>query len=495
MYRYFIVILILTFSISVFAEPLTLFFTNDTHGAYLPTTYRTEEGHLSLGGYENLYNLISSQRDTLANSLWLDAGDQQTGSVFSSLIHKKAIGGAVVEAFNLMGLDAATFGNHEFDQSLENTLRLAKLAKYPFISTNLTFKRTGKPITKTPYKVFRRGNLRIGVMGLTLTDLPEKVKIENVREIDVLPYKQAIDRYIDELDRKTDLIILLTHNGFEADSLLATQLDDRIDLIVGGHTHTFTEKPKLVNGIYIVQSGAFLLYYGRIDLEVTNDRISNNLSETVCLFPVMQTEPRPETAFSRFFHKTVGSIDANLSRVIGYTEVDWIPDKFRESEVSRWQAEALYREYYERFKPDMAMLNCGGIRKAIPAGEITLRDMTEMLPFTNYITLFSCYGSDLSKLIEKNLELMQTKEHDIVQTHNLAWQTREGQAGTEIWDIRVKGEPVIADRVYRVVSHDYLTGQADKYLMFKPFDIDYTGDLILDVMVRQVEKQLGKKKL
>jgi len=495
-------LLVLTISCCLFrlaAEPLTVFFTNDTHGAYLPSTYRTADGNVSLGGYENLHHHISDQRQSIKNTLWLDAGDQQTGSVFSSLVHKKAIGGAVIEAFNKMGLDGATFGNHEFDQSLRNTLRLAKLAKYPFISTNLIHKKTGKPLTKTPYKIYKRGKLRIGVMGLTLTELPEKVKIENVRDLTILPYKQAIDKYIDKLDKQTDLIILLTHNGFEADSLLATQLDGRIDLIIGGHTHTVTEKPRLVNGIYIVQTGAFLINYGRLDLEIDHDKISNDLSGLVCLFPVEVVPEKAETEFSRFFNATVDAIDQNMNKVIGYTEEDWIPDKYRETAVSAWQAEALLAEYKDRYNPDIAMINCGGIRKAIPAGPITIRDMTEMLPFTNYIVIFSCKGTDLVTFNNLNEKNRLERPHDIIhttlplKTMNVKAEEITNPDGSK--DMVVGGSTLEPDRIYRIVSHDYVVGQWDKYLGFQPFDTEYTGDLILDVMIRQVEKQLGKKKL
>lgn len=499
MKKYGLLILFTALLCLLAAETVTLFFTNDTHGAYLPSTYRTADGNISMGGYENLYNLISTQRDTLKNSLWLDAGDQQTGSVFSSLVYKKAIGGAVIEAFNKMGLDGATFGNHEFDQSFENTKRLVKLARYPFISTNLIYKKNGKLITNTPYKIFKRGKLKIGVMGLTLTDLPEKVKIENVQELSILPYKQAIDKYLDELDKQTDLIILLTHNGFEADSLLATQLDNRINLIVGGHTHTFTEQPRLVNGIYIVQTGAFLINYGRVDLIVENDRIANSLLEQECLFPVESTAAVKESDFSRFFHKTINMIDKNMNQVIGYTDVDWIPDKYKETAVSEWQAEALLAEYQDQYHPDIAMINCGGIRKAIPAGEITLRDMTEMLPFTNYIVIFSCTGSDLVTFDALNNKNRIEKPYDIIQTTLPLVKTYTGAREITNPDstvtMEIGGLTLDPDKIYRVVSHDYVTGQWDKYLGFKPFDITVTNDLILDVMVRQVEKQLGKKKL
>lgn len=477
------------------AERLTLFFTNDSHGYYLPTSYKTSEGSIELGGYENLYNVISSQRDSLKNNLWVDAGDEQTGSVFSALKYKGAIGGAVIKAFNKMGLDAATFGNHEFDQSFANTKRLVKLAKYPFISSNLIDTKTGKPFGNTPYKIFKRGNLRIGILGLTLTELPEKVKAENVSSLTILPYKQAFDKYIDELDKETDLIILLTHIGIDADSLLATQLDSRIDLIVGGHTHAITAKPMQVNGIFIVQTGAQLAYLGKLNLDIVNDRIANPISNSNCLIPLINTSAKKKSKFSKFFKSVTKKIDMDMNKVIGYTEVDWTPDKYKETAASEWQAEALYKEYYDKYKPDMAMINCGGIRKAIPAGAIKMKDMTEMLPFTNYITFFSCYGRDLQPFIEHNLELMKTQEHDIVQAYNLKWQTKDGLDNGKVWDIQVNNEPVVADKVYRIVSHDYLAGQADKYLLFKPFEIIYTDDLILDVMVKQVEKQLGKKKL
>lgn len=486
-------IILLSAWLSLAAEPLTLFFTNDTHGAYLPNTYKTSERNIELGGYVNLDNLLKMQRDFLPNTLWLDAGDQQTGSAFASLNYKKALGGAVIEAFNLMDLDAATLGNHEFDQSFANTKQLIKIADYPFVNANLIDKKTGKPFTGKPYKIFSKGNLKIGVLGLTLTDLPEKVKTDNVSPLQVLPYKQAIDKYIDKLDAKTDLIILLTHNGFEADSLLATQLDRRIDLIVGGHSHTILEKPVRVNGIYIVQTGAFLAYYGRLDLEVIADSIANDLTSQNCLFPVLQTKTEKPTKLMQFIAEMEKRIDQDLNRVIGYTAEDWIPDKYNETTVSEWQAKALYTEYYDKFKPDLAMINCGGIRKAVPAGPITYKDLTEMLPFTNYIAVFSCYGKDLPAFIKHNLKMKQTKEHDIVQTYNLSWESHLEDDSLMIDQIKIGGVDVIPDKIYKIVSHDFLAGQADKYLMFEPINPQITDDLILDVIVRQVEKQYGKK--
>lgn len=499
MKKIWLIPLFLLIYLCLIAEPFTLFFTNDSHGYYLPNKYKTGNGSIELGGYESLYHLISAQRDTIKSSLWLDAGDQQTGTVFSSMRYKKAVGGAVVEAFSKMGLDAATFGNHEFDQSYANVKQLTKIARYPYISTNLVDKKSKKPITDTPYKIFKKGNLRIGVMGLTLTELYEKVKTENVETIEILPYKQAIDQYIDELDKQTDCIILLTHIGIDADSLLATQLDSRIDVIVGGHSHAITEKPMLVNGIYIVQTGAQLAYLGRLDLDIVNDRIANSIADEYCLLPIEVTKSDKKTDFSTFFDTITAKIDMDMNKVIGYTEVDWTPDKYKETAVSQWQAEALLAEYKDKYHPEIAMINCGGIRKAIPAGPITVKDMTEMLPFINYIVIFSCKGSDFGAFYALNKKNRLEKPYDIIQTTRSEAQWMVGAETITnpdgSIDMAVGGSTLDPNKIYRIVSHDYVVGQWEKYLGFKPFDVIQTNDTITDVMIKQVEKQLGKKKL
>jgi 2',3'-cyclic-nucleotide 2'-phosphodiesterase (5'-nucleotidase family) len=507
---------------SLMAEHFTLFYTNDTHGAYRPRAYRTFTGVDSVGGYETLYRLLYSKFHACnqANEpyLWVDAGDQQTGSVFAGYTYQGAIGGAVIESFNLMGLDAATFGNHEFDQSFANTQKLVENASYPFISSNLVWKKNGKPFTGKPYTIIKKGGIRIGILGLTMTDLDEKVKAANVKELKVIPYKKAINKYLKALDKQTDVIILLSHIGLQADSLLAASLDNRIDIIVGGHSHDALEQPKVVNGILILQTGAYLGYAGWLPLEVKNDRVSIRNPETSSLLPiskqaldswggVISLQTGKKTGITAetlsaiekmeaglvklppFIADISAKISKDMDTVIGTIPVDWIPNKYTETEVSRWQADALLKEYKEQYKADIAMLNCGGIRKAIPKGEITLRDLNEMLPFNNYIVIFEAKGSDLLKFAEYNQRNAVNKPYDIVQSTMPGW-VRDSNSGQEGW-FDIGGQKLVEDKLYRVVSHDYLAGQWDKYLDFKPLNVIETGDLILDVMVKQVINQYG----
>jgi 2',3'-cyclic-nucleotide 2'-phosphodiesterase (5'-nucleotidase family) len=472
--------------------PLRVFYTNDTHGTYLPRTYTIEGKSVKLGGYTELEYVMNKQRAEVSRSIYLDAGDQQTGSAFASMEKDGAVGGSVIDVFNLLKPDAACLGNHEFDISLANTRRLIELAQYPFVTTNIENKADNSNFN-LPYTIIKTDSLTIGVMGLTLTELPIKVKAENVSEINILPYKKAIDKYIDELAAKTDLIFLLTHNGFEADSLLATKLDRRISMIIGGHSHTTLHKAKKVNGILIVQTGAYLAYLGQIDLEIKNKRI---VSHKNTLIPVQSRMKPQSTNLSRYVDMKTAEIEHKLNKVIGNIPEDWIPQKFAETEVSRWMASALLAEYQEQYQADIAVINNGGIRKSVAKGPITLKDMLEMLPFGNTVTVFTCSAQDLINMVEFNSQIDSSSPRDIIQTTPLGWIEISGSdsEGRETLTsyFTVNGETIDPERSYRVITHDYLVGQWDKYLGFRPSELYDTGDLLLDAMVRQVILQYGK---
>jgi len=156
------------------AVPLRINYTNDTHGASLPLEYDSPDGPVLLGGYSALEYHLNRSRGEVKRGIYLDAGDQQTGTAFAAARHRNAIGGAVVEVFNLLRLDAATFGNHEFDQKPANLKRLMRLARYPFVSTNLLDKETGRSFGDKPWHIIRRDSLKIGILGLTLVELPER---------------------------------------------------------------------------------------------------------------------------------------------------------------------------------------------------------------------------------------------------------------------------------------------------------------------------------
>jgi len=476
------------------AVPLRINYTNDTHGASLPLEYDSPDGPVLLGGYSALEYHLNRSRGEVKRGIYLDAGDQQTGTAFAAARHRNAIGGAVVEVFNLLRLDAATFGNHEFDQKPANLKRLMRLARYPFVSTNLLDKETGRSFGDKPWHIIRRDSLKIGILGLTLVELPEKVSIDHVKDLQILDYKSALDAHLDRLDKATDLIVLITHLGLEADSLLATQLDGRVDLIIGGHTHHWLPEPLQVNGIYICQAGSRLAFLGELDIDVVDDRIVSMSNRLIPLTPPSEGYQSKLTTFVRELEQ---EIEARLDMVIATLPIDWAPDKFTETPLSIWMANALKDEYQSKYQPDIAIVNNGGFRKLLKAGDITLRDMHEMLPFNNQVVLFSASGQDIIRFYELNEGNRMQKPYDICTTSAKGWihhyckaEDHDHHRDSEL-DL---GHTIMdPDQEYLVVSHDYISGQWQKYLGFEPKQLILTEELILDAMVRQVMKQYPKK--
>lgn len=231
---------------------VTILHTNDTHSQIEPYVSKTD----TLGGVLRRYKAISDtrQRDNIV--LLLDAGDFMQGTPYFNLF-----GGDVeIEMMNLMGYDAATLGNHEFDNGLDSLAAKLKKAKFPIVCANYQF--PGCPelekIVKQCIIVERKG-VKIGIFGLTtsLSGLTFTTTVQRTRYLNPIEVSKSMVKLLKQ--QRCDLIICLSHLGFRpepgrpmSDPILASQVDG-IDLIVGGHTHI--EMDTVVNRTHIVQTG------------------------------------------------------------------------------------------------------------------------------------------------------------------------------------------------------------------------------------------------
>ena len=245
------------------AQDLVIVHTNDIHSQIEPLRSGRNAGSagiLSLSGY------LEETRKEYPDLLFLDAGDYNQGTPYFNLF-----GGKVeVEAMNALGLDATVLGNHEFDNGLEDLVHRIREADYQTLCAN--YKILYKPLRKLvkPYTIFRVNGKKIGVIGLTidLNGLTSNKVLDKMIYLD--PVKTA-NRLATRLKRKgCDLIVCLTHQGFQNDVQLASQLRN-IHLIIGGHSHTFLEEPVMQtdaqgNQVMIVQTGAYGVYAGYIEI-------------------------------------------------------------------------------------------------------------------------------------------------------------------------------------------------------------------------------------
>lgn len=267
---------------SFFEAPvkLTILHTNDTHSRIDPFPMDGSRNQ-GLGGVAARAQLINMIRKEEEHVLLLDAGDIFQGTPYFN-IYK---GEPEIKAMTSMGYDAATIGNHDFDAGLENlAMQLNRHASFPMIISNYDFTNTPMEGRVQPYKIFKKGPLKIGILGIgiEMDGLVPANLFGNTKYLD--PVQQA-NHYAAELKQKNcDLIICLSHLGYKydgnkvSDMVLAKETEN-IDLIIGGHTHTFLDAPVVVKNkkgedVLINQVGFAGIQLGRLDFlfEKTNKK-------------------------------------------------------------------------------------------------------------------------------------------------------------------------------------------------------------------------------
>jgi 5'-nucleotidase len=264
---------------------ITILHTNDTHSQIEPFDTNHHK-FANKGGVARRASLVQKVRKENPNTLLLDAGD-----IFQGTPYFNYFGGEI--EFKLMSLlkyDAATMGNHDFDNSIEGFHHQLPNANFDFVCANYDFKNTILNTLVKPYKIFFKDGIKIGVFGLGI-ELQNLVSPELFKEttyLDPIEITKDITRELKE-NENCDLIICLSHLGYHykntqkvSDLKLAAATKD-IDLIIGGHTHTFLPKPTLVKNVnnetvIVNQVGAYGVNLGRIDFyfdNQSNKEISN----------------------------------------------------------------------------------------------------------------------------------------------------------------------------------------------------------------------------
>jgi len=268
---------------------ITILHTNDVH-SHIDPFPADHPRNANMGGVARRASLIESIRKENPNVLLLDAGD-----IFQGTPYFNYYGGELeFKLMSMLNYDLATMGNHDFDNGLEGFYSQLPHAKFDFVSANYDFKNTMLDGIVKPYKTFKKDGIKIGVFGLGI-ELEGLVDKKNYKET---VYKSPVETAqemtkILKTQEKCDLIICLSHIGYDykndqnriSDLKLAAKTKD-IDLIIGGHTHTFLEKPTIVKNLdgidtLVNQVGCYGINLGRIDFYFDKDKNKTNSGRTI----------------------------------------------------------------------------------------------------------------------------------------------------------------------------------------------------------------------
>lgn len=252
---------------------ITILHTNDTHSQIEPFEMNHHR-YANKGGVARRATMVAEIRKENPNTLLLDAGD-----IFQGTPYFNYFGGELeFKLMSMMKYDVATIGNHDFDNGIDGLYKQLPNAKFDFVSANYDFSNTVLDTHVKPYKVLNRDGIRIGIFGLgiALKGLVGEKLYKETKYLDPIEIAQDMSRILKE-EEKCDLIICLSHLGYfyrrtpeKVSDLNLAKATKNIDLIIGGHTHTFLPKPTIVKNIdgenmLVNQVGAYGVNLGRID--------------------------------------------------------------------------------------------------------------------------------------------------------------------------------------------------------------------------------------
>lgn len=466
-------------------DHLVVLYTNDTHGHPVKFHYGPIP---DVGGLPARATLVKEIRDQNPNVLVLDSGDLNTGGAESDFFKAEPD----IVGYNYIGYDAMALGNHEFDNPLDVLKGQMAKASFPFLSANVKT-REGTHVG-TPYMIKQFKGLRVAVLGLTTKETEITGNPKHVKDIVFQDEVEAARELVPMLRKEADIVIALTHLGIYDDNSrgsrrLAAQVNG-IDLIVDGNTHTKLTAPIVVRNpasdrhTLIVQGWQFGLVLGRIDLWIRDRQVIDfkmelipiNLKKAVkksdggWTYQYIGKEIKEDAELLKRLQPYLDKVETFLSEEIGYAEGTFWNRYQRKRETALGDLVANATLWYMRkFNPDFALVNAGAIRADLPEGPINKKSIFDILPFDSTAFVLSLKGKEVASLFDY-IATIKAGEGGFPQvsdgvrfTINRATQTCE--------HIRINGQPIDADKTYKIVINSYLASGGDGYKIFlKGFD-------------------------
>ena len=474
---------------------LTIVHTNDNHGRF----WKNARGELGMAARKTLIDGIRKEVEMEGGKvLVLSAGDINTGVPESDIQDAKPD----FEGMNLIGYDAMTIGNHEFDNPLATLRQQQKWAKFPFVSANIYDRSTGKRLFD-PWEIFRIDGVNVAVMGLTTED----TAVQSNREYtEGFYFEEAVDaarKLVPVLKdkHKADIVIGLTHIGHYLDArhegnapgdVTVAEDVDGIDIVVGGHSQTRLLRPDIKNSTYILQAWEWGKYVGRADftytyidnfdgkghrkgvLKMNNYRlIPVNLKKPVVVDgkkqwvtidkeipedPVVLAKLKPyQDKASKLLDKRIGWLDQTMPG-------DRALVRARSAAIGNLLAHAQM----EKAGADLAVLNGGGIRTGLKAGNITEKNILEVQPFGNMVSYVVFTGRELKNYIE-DIASIKPVSGGFAHFANV----KLVMEGDKLIKLEVGGKPVQMDKKYKVAVNAFSASGGDNWP-----DIDETPSYV-----------------
>jgi 5'-nucleotidase len=390
--------------------------------------------HASIDQFPKFATMVDSLRSVYPDLLLFSAGDNRTGNPVND--QYVPVNYPMIELMNQTGFDLCTVGNHEWDGDIVNFRNDIDRAKFPFLCANVFIPKTVNLDIK-PFVAFEHQGVKMAVVGLIEVRHdgipgahPDKLKeVSFKRPEAVLPdYKY--------LRNENDVVILLSHCGFEDDMELA-QANPWLDAIIGGHTHTLIEHPTETNGVLITQSGSHLKYATLVKLRVKDHKVVSKEAIVLDVNSVRKEKPEIKQLVNKFNDAPA------LNEPIAIAKT-----KFETPEELGSLITDAIREVSDA---DFAFQNTGGVRvNYLKKGPITVKDVYSMDPFNNDVVVYQMTGAQVKKFI-----LNTYRKNGGYPSYVSGMTYSVSDDGKTVW-VNMKGEEFSTKKLYKVAMNSYM---------------------------------------
>ncbi|MEP6690214.1 MAG: bifunctional UDP-sugar hydrolase/5'-nucleotidase [Gemmatimonadaceae bacterium] len=415
-----------------------------------------------IGGFARIAAAVSGirQRRGAGNVLLVDAGDTFGDGLLANLTR----GAATLRLMDALGYDFMALGNHDYEYTADRTRALQAMVRFPMRGANVRERATGEPFLGDPTRLMTVGGVRVGLLALTYHNTDQTGNKDNARELAFSSGVEAARRFVPELRRRAEVVVVVSHQGTVVDSILAARVAG-IDIIVGGHSHDRLRPPRRIGGTWIVQALSDASALGELTVTVRDGHVAAVEGVVHELYADLFA---PDARFTRLLDSLRAPYRDTLGAVIA-TAAERIGRQYKsESPVDKLAAEVLR----EHAGAEAAFLPGLGFGVTLQPGAITREMLVGLFPHPTSVVRETMTGAQIVSVLEQSAtNLRPLDDFDrvggLVQTAGVRCTIDlRRPAGSRVSDISVGGTPLDRERRYRVATNGGLLQGTHRYAAF-----------------------------
>jgi len=435
---------------------LTFAHTNDTHGRIVESK--------DVIGYPRIYTAVQDLKAKNPNTILIDVGDTLHGLPVVNIDK----GATEVRLMNELGFAYMTTGNHDYNYGFDRLLELSKMMNFKVLAANVY--KDGQRVFQS-YDIRDMGGVRVAFFGLATPETAYKADPKGLVGVTFGDPIVEAKLVVAELAGKYDVLVCLSHLGIDDSSdptsITLAKFVPQIDVIIDGHSHSTLEDimKKNTTDTLIGSTGAYGAGLGVIDVVVGPDRkIISKTARTIT--PKNSPDLKGDPRIAAIMSDLIKAQDAVLSQVVGKTAVKLEGTR----EIVRTQQSNLgtliANGMLYATGADFALMNGGGIRDSIPAGDITMKQIYTVEPFGNYIQTGKILGKEIDAIVENGVGKLPAPDGRFPHFANLTYTLDVSKpAGDRVSDIMIGGVPVDPDKEYVLAALNFQFNGGDEYTM------------------------------